>query len=144
MKNREKYNDIVVKCASMNDVSFGVNKHTGEPEICALSNGYGKVIACENCAFYRSGRVCYAYRKEWLESEAESVEDIWSGFRDLKRGDLIMINKGLLWSPYLFVEFEDDSIVYTRRFQLLLRESDPRCVKKPDHFIKYMEENYNG
>lgn len=141
MKNKEKYKNEL-EALMIRGMSFGIHKTTGALIGCRG----GSLSDCNVCAFRETTKTCMEFRKEWLESEEECVEDIWSDFRDLKRGDLIMINKGPLWSPYLFVEFEDDSIVYTHsvdndgEFQLLLRENDPRWVKKPDRFIKYMEE----
>lgn len=71
MKNKEKYNDIVVICASILDVSFGVNKHTGEPEICARADDYEDTIVCENCAFHGLEHSCRIYRSKWLEEDCE-------------------------------------------------------------------------
>lgn len=135
MKNGEKYKDFLT-----NVIRFGVDEYTNEPHDCKNMN-------CEHCRFRFIEKPCVKFRKEWIESEEECVDDIWSDFRDLKRGDLIFINKGPVWSPYIFVEFEDKFIVYTRcidndgEFQLLLKEQDPRWVMKPDRFAKIWRNN---
>lgn len=130
MKNREKYADFLLKCAVNNTVSFGVDRITGEPKFCSSSSSRDE-IKCTNCRF---GTVFCGEkaRSEWLEEEV----DIWEGYRDLKRGDLILIKKGLSWHPYIFVEFIDESLVYAafistdEFFTCLMKETNPNSVKR--------------
>lgn len=130
MKNKEKYVDFLLKCAANNTVSFGVDKITGEPKICSSSSAMDE-IKCTNCRFGAS--FCgEKTRNEWLEEEC----DPWLGFRDLKRGDLILIKRGLSWHPYIFVEFIDESLVYAafistdEFFTYLMKETNPNSVKR--------------
>lgn len=106
MKNREKYADFLLKCAVNNTVSFGVDRITGEPKFCSSSSSRDE-IKCTNCRF---GTVLCGEkaRSEWLEEET----DEWSGFRDLKKGDIILVNKNGFWYPYIFDCFIGNKIVY--------------------------------
>lgn len=106
MKNREKYVDFLLKCAANNTVSFGVDKITGEPKVCSSSSAMDE-IKCTNCKFGTT--FCgEKTRNEWLDEEC----DPWSEFRDLKKGDIILVNKNGFWHPYVFDCFIGNKLMY--------------------------------
>lgn len=132
MKNREKYKNEL-EALMIRGMSFGIHKTTG-----ALIGCRGAMSSCEVCAFRETTKSCMVFRQDWLDEEY----DPWADFRDLKKGDLILINNGVGLTPYLFVRFEDDCLVYSRHidndgeFQLLLRAKDPNWVTTMDRFAK--------
>lgn len=103
MKNREKYADFLIDCLT-NDERFGVDTKTNEPRLC-------KDINCVlDCKFHTLCNSCVASRKEWLNEEV----DEWADFRDLKRGDIIMLSISGLWYPVIFVRFDEFGLRYSR------------------------------
>lgn len=128
MKNKEKYVDVLAKCASDRYISFGVDKETGEPKMCGSVNDS---IICGECAFY--GEVdCSSGRTRWLEAEA----DKWADFRDLKKGDVVFIKCGTLWMPVIFISLECGTLFYMlvadedRKIFDRCHEDDPSRVRK--------------
>lgn len=134
MKNREKYNDFLVDAMSVRGYSFGVDKKTGEPKVCASFDSYTAYnVNCEECAFYEIGTPsCLACRKKWLNEEC----DPWLEFKSLKKGDLILIKKGLSMYPYIFVSIEDDGLTYAAfigsdgSYSCLMKEINPNLVRR--------------
>lgn len=125
MKNREKYDEFLTECLTKAD-RFGVNKVTNEPCVC-------RHLACLDCKFHDLGKSCTDFRKDWLDQEV----DKWSEFRDLKRGDIIMVNVRAFWFPHIFVNIDDLGLHYTScvdkngDFLTSIQfEDDPRRVKK--------------
>ena len=62
MKNKEKYEGLVLSFACDKNNSFGVDKKTGEMKICSE-------LHCTECLFYRKIETCRASRRKWLEQE---------------------------------------------------------------------------
>lgn len=110
MKNREKYADFLVDAMSVRGYSFGVDKETGEPKVCASFDIYtAHHVTCENCALYKTGSSsCLESRKKWLNEDV----DEWADFRDLKKGDIILVNKNGFWHPYVFDCFIGNKLMY--------------------------------
>lgn len=132
MKNKEKYNDFLLECSTDDNISFGVDKLTGEPKVCCSIYSEKNQIRCSGCKF--GSRLCAPKRrKEWLEEEA----DEWSDFRNLKNGDIIMFNVGAFWYPVIFVKLDEFGLCYTVGMNAndnavcaIEHESDPRRVRK--------------
>lgn len=110
MKNREKYNDFLIDAMSVRGYSFGVDKITGEPKVCATFDVYtAHHVTCENCSLYKTGASsCLESRKKWLNEEC----DPWLEFRSLKKGDVILVNNHGFWYPYVFDCFLGNKIMY--------------------------------
>lgn len=126
MKNREKYNEFLEECL-INGRKFGIDKNTSEPHICDLNT------KCANCKFSTLKKTCSQFRKDWLEEEV----DEWAEFRDLKRGDIILVNPLGLWYPVIFVKLDEFGIHFTSSVNengiftcCIDCEKDPKRVKK--------------
>lgn len=125
MKNKEKYNEFLTTCL-VNAKRFGVGKSTNEPHTCMD-------IACTKCKFQSLDKECSEFRKEWLEEEV----DKWSEFRDLRNGDIILVNTLALWYPVIFVKLDEFGIHFTSAINengvftcCIDCEKDPKLVKK--------------
>lgn len=127
MKNRVKYVDFLIDCAANMD-GFGVDKDTNKPRLCKDMN------CVNNCKFQHSlSTSCTEFRKKWLDEDV----DEWADFRDLKRGDIIMLSVSGLWYPVIFVRFDEFGLRYSRsidnRGDFVCEvgfEDNPRYVKK--------------
>lgn len=62
MKNKEKYEKLVLSFACDKNNSFGVDKKTGEMKMCSEMH-------CVECLFCGKIETCRASRREWLEQE---------------------------------------------------------------------------
>lgn len=125
MKNREKYDDFLIDCLA-NDDRFGVDIKTNKPCLC-------KDLDCVSCKCYNSCNSCVASRKEWINEEV----DDWVDFRDLKRGDIIMVSNSGQWYPVIFVRLDEFGLRYSKCINnqgdfvcAVEFEEDPRRVKK--------------
>lgn len=125
MKNREKYDGFLTECL-VNGKKFGVDEATKQPFLC-------ENMECNACKFRNLGKTCANFRTEWLEEEV----DIWADFRDLKRGEIIMINVSAFWYPVIFVRFDEFGLRYSRcmnnsgQFVCAVEfEEDPKRIKK--------------
>lgn len=141
MKNREKYADFLVDAMSVRGYSFGVDKETGEPKVCASFDIYtAHHVRCENCALYKTGASsCLESRKKWLNEEV----DEWADFRDLKRGDIIMLSVSGMWYPVIFVRFDEFGLRYSRSID---NRGDFVCEvgfeEHPNHVKKCLRREY--
>lgn len=105
---------------------FGVDEATNKPFLCAN-------MTCSNCKIKYLGKSCANFRTEWLEEEY----DDWADFRDLKRGDIIMVSIRCQWYPVIFVRLDEFGLRYSKcidnRGEFICAvefEEDPRRVKK--------------
>lgn len=62
MKNKEKYEKLVLSLACDKNNSFGVDKKTGEMKICSEMH-------CTECLFHEKIETCRISRRKWLEQE---------------------------------------------------------------------------
>ena len=62
MKNKEKYEKLVLSFACDKNNSFGVDEKTGEMKMCSEMH-------CAECLFCGKIETCRASRREWLEQE---------------------------------------------------------------------------
>lgn len=103
MKNREKYKEFLDDCL-VDHVGFGVDKDSNKPYPC------DKLDCTSDCKFYCACGPCNGSRRNWLDQEC----DDWADFRDLKRGDIIMLSVSGLWYPVIFVRFDEFGLRYSR------------------------------
>lgn len=125
MKNREKYSDFLIDCFADGE-HFGVDVNTNKPCRC-------KDLHCGACKFHSTLEPCVINAKEWIN---EDVDD-WADFRDLKRGDIIMLSVSGMWYPVIFVRLDEFGLRYSKCINnhgdfvcAVEFEEDPRRVKK--------------
>lgn len=131
MKNREKYNDFLIDCF-VDGEHFGVDVNTNKPSRC-------KDIHCTNCKFHCDLEPCIIDAKAWIEEEA----DEWADFKDLKRGDIIMLSVSGMWYPVIFVRFDEFGLRYSRSID---NRGDFVCEvgfeEHPNHVKKCLRREY--
>lgn len=131
MKNREKYINFLDDCL-VSGSHFGVNEAINQPILCAE-------MECSNCKFFCTGGSCDRNRRKWLDQEC----DEWADFRDLKRGDIIMLSVSGMWYPVIFVRFDEFGLRYSRSID---NRGDFVCEvgfeEHPNHVKKCLRREY--
>ena len=106
MKNKEKFEKEILEIACKG-TTFGVNKNTIKPEICAI---FGNAIKCSDCLMHDRSKTCEEKRAEWCEQEyTEDPEMDWS--KIAVDTPIYVREYGSPWIPRHFAKFENGYVI---------------------------------
>lgn len=104
MKNKEKYQDVILNIMMKSGVSFAVDKYSGEVIPCELGT-------CSECLFNNKkyfGKSCAGCRVMWLNEDVDNI----SQFGNLPVDTPILVRDSEEddWKPRYFSRVENDLV----------------------------------